>query len=314
MATIPTATPTQEPHSENVFKGIAFALGAFFLFSVMSAAAKILSDTHHVAEIAFYRNLIFFFPMLIYILLQKRPALFKTKKPKGVAFRAIVGSISLITTYGAFAHLPMADATVLLFTSSLVTPIMVHFALKEHVGIYRWVAIFIGLIGVTIMAGPTGIHSPIGVILAISAAIMHATMYTTLRYLKTEDSLTVTFYFIVAGAIVPGIFFMPFVAAPIQNLQEAIIFLLLGIAGGCAQLCLANAHRHAPASLVAPLNYTGLIWATLFDIFIWTQTPGWPVFVGGTIIISSSLFIIYRERLNKLKAKQTPEAVAITEK
>ncbi len=239
--------------------------------------------------------------MLAYLLVQRRPELFKTKKPKGVAFRAIIGSVSLITTYAAFAHLPMADTTVLLFTSSLVTPILVHIFLKEHVGIYRITAIAVGLCGVILMAGPTGMTSPIGVGLALAAAIMHAMMYTTLRYLKTEDSLTVTFYFILAGAVVPGIFFMPFIAAPIQNLFELGLFLMLGISGGMAQLCLANAHRHAPASLVAPLNYTGLIWATMFDIAIWAKIPGWPVFIGGAIIIASSLFIIYRENLNARK-------------
>lgn len=91
---------------------------------------------------------------------------------------------------------------------------------------------------------------------------------------------------------------MPFVAAPILSWFEAGLFLMLGVSGGCAQLCLANAHRHAPASLIAPMNYTGLIWATLFDITIWAKIPAWPVYVGGAIIISSSLFIIYRENKN----------------
>ena len=145
------------------------------------------------------------------------------------------------------------------------------------------------------MAAPTGAVNPLGVILGLSAATMHAMMYSTLRYLKTEDSLTVTFYFILAGVLIPGIFFMPFIATPIQNSFELILFLALGASGGCAQLCLANAHRHAPASLIAPLNYTGLIWATGFDILVWKYIPGWPVFLGGAIIIASSLFIIYRE-------------------
>jgi len=199
----------------------------------------------------------------------------------------------------------MADATVLLFASSIITPIIVHFALKEYVGIYRAAAITVGLGGVALMAGPTGAINPLGVVLGLSAATMHAMMYSTLRYLKTEDSLTVTFYFILAGILIPGIFFMPFVATPIQNTFDLMLFLALGISGGCAQLCLANAHRHAPASLIAPLNYTGLIWATGFDILIWKYIPGWPVFIGGAIIISSSLFIIYRE--NKTKSQKNNE-------
>lgn len=282
-------------HKEHFLKGIALALAAFFLFSIMGAMAKLLSATHHVAEIAFYRNAIFILPLLIYLLIKKDKGIFNTKKPKAVAFRAVIGAFSLIVTYGTFAALPMADATVLLFASSIITPIIVHFILKEYVGIFRAAAIVIGLGGVILMAAPTGAINPIGVILGISAATMHAMMYTTLRYLKTEDSLTVTFYFILAGVLIPGIFFMPFVASPIQNQTELLLILALGLTGGFAQLCLANAHRHAPASLISILNYTGLIWATGFDIIIWKTIPGWPVFIGGGIIIASSLFIIYRE-------------------
>ena len=290
---------------ENLLKGIGLALMAFFLFSLMSAAAKFLSDTHHVAEIAFYRNAIFLLPLLGYILIKKDRTLFKTTKPYAVTFRAVVGSISLIVTYAAFAALPMADATVLLFASSIITPVIVHFALKEHIGIYRCIAIIIGLGGVFLMAAPTGAVNPIGVILALAAATMHAMMYSTLRYLKTEDSLTVTFYFILAGVLIPGLFFMPFVAAPILNSFELALFLLLGLSGGCAQLCLANAHRHAPASLIAPMNYTGLVWATAFDIMIWKHIPGATVYIGGAIIIASSLFIIYREnKSDKQKRNQ----------
>ncbi len=286
------------PQQDHILKGIALGATAFFLFAVMSAAAKILSDTHHVAEIAFYRNALFFLPMLIYMLWRQNPVIFKTKKPKAVAFRAVIGAISLITTYAAFSHLPMADTTVLLFTSTLLTPFLVHFLLKEHVGLYRWSAIFIGLCGVILMAGPTGTANPLGLGLALAAATMHAIMFTTLRYLKTESSITVTFYFMAAGMIIPGLFFMPFVAAPILSMKELILFLILGASGGAAQLCLASAHRLAPASLVAPFNYTGIIWATLFDIAIWTKVPGWPVLLGGAIIISSNLFIIYRESIN----------------
>ncbi len=290
---------TVEPHQEHLLKGIMLALIAFFLFSVMSAIAKFLSNTHHVAEIAFYRNAIFIVPLLGYMALKKQPALFKTKKPYAVAFRAIIGSISLIITYGTFAELPMADATVLLFASSIITPIIAHFILKEHVGVYRAMAIVIGIGGVVLMAAPTGAVNPLGVILGLCAATSHSLIHTTLRYLKTENSFTVTFYFILAGVIIPGIFFMPFVAAPIQNSAEFGLFLLLGLSGGCAQLCLTNAYRHAQASLVAPLNYTSLIWATGFDIIIWQYIPGWPVFLGGAIIVASSLFIIYRENISK---------------
>ena len=92
---------------------------------------------------------------------------------------------------------------------------------------------------------------------------------------------------------------MPFFAS--VPTSAALGFLVLtGIAGGLAQLCLSLAFKNAPAAVVSPLNYTGLIWATGFDILIWNIIPDWPVFLGAFIIISANCYIIYREhRKNK---------------
>jgi len=301
-----TPPASNQQHSDQVFKGVLFAATAFFLLAVMNAIAKVLSEEHHVIEIAFYRNLFSFIPFLLFILGTKRLHLFKTQRPKMIAFRSVFGLICLCTTFAAFQALPMAEVTVLLFTSSLLMPALSYFILKERVGRYRWAAIAIGLCGVIIMAGPSGMMNMTGVVLALLAATMHATLGMILRSLKTESPLTVTFYFVTTGMVLSGLF-MPFIATP-PDTEEIPLLLGLGFTGALAQLCLASAFKNAPAAAVSPFNYTGLIWATGFDILIWQAVPGWPVFLGGFIVIGSSLFIAYRERLNEQRLKKAASA------
>lgn len=287
--------PLPVPHEDRVMRGIVFALGAYFLFGLMQACAKILSEQHSVIEIAFYRNLIALVPLILYIISTGRYAILKTGKPKALLFRVMLGTIGLIVTFAAVKYLPMADATVIFFTGVLLTPAVAFFVLKEYIGPHRWAAIIIGLAGVILMVRPTGEAAMLGVIIAFTAASMHAVINVSLRYLKTESSLTVTFYFVLCGTVVPGLM-MPFVAHT-PGMDELWLFLAVGIAGGVAQYFLTSAFRMAPATLVAMFNYTGLIWATLFDIALWQDVPDITVFAGGAIIIASQAYIVHRERL-----------------
>lgn len=297
------APPSIPAHADRAVLGGLCALGAFFLLSVMMVFAKLLAETHHVIEIAFYRNIVALVPFLFYIYFFKRQKLLKTTKPRAVLFRSVVGTVSLVVTFAAFAHLPMAEATTLLFCASLLMPALGFFLLKESVGPYRWAAILVGLAGIVIMVQPGTMVSTIGIVFGLSAALMHAILGVTLRYLRTEHPITVTFYFILTGALLGGLA-MPFVANPVSS-QEIWLILGAGISGGVAQTLLATAHKFAPPGVVAPFNYTGLIWATSFDLIIWHYVPGWPVFAGGGIIIASNLFILWREH----RKSKTPHKI-----
>src|SRR5690606_20161011 len=125
----------------------------------------------------------------------------------------------------------------------------------------RWSAVAIGMCGVLVIAQPSGTVSLIGLGLAVLAACMHGSMFTILRGLKTESPVTITFYFILAGMIIPALF-LPWVGRGIGE-GEIGAFILIGIAGGLAQLCLSTAYKFAPASLVTPFSYSALIWTIL---------------------------------------------------
>ena len=224
------------------------AMAAFFMFTVMNVFAKLLSVRHSVFEIAFYRNLIACMPFLFMVfVLGKREILVIRSKPTLVGFRAVLGALSLVTTFAAFSLMPMAETTVLLFTSSLFIPMLGVFFLGERVGPYRWAAVAIGFAGVLIMAGPGGHMNALGITVAIAAALMHATLQIVLRYLgRYESPETVTFYFMVIGTLVTALP-LPFIAVT-PTLAEVPLLFGVGLTGAAAQWLLSTAFRNAPAA------------------------------------------------------------------
>lgn len=297
MDTTPT---TATLNTDRLHRAIAYAIAAHFLFFVMGACAKILSENHHVAEIAFYRNALILLPFAIFIYLRGKTRLFKTQKPGMTTFRAILGAISLIVTYSALARLPMSYATVIFFTSTILTPVFSFFILKEYIGIHRWSAVLCGMIGVVIISQPSGNLDMFGLILALIAAFLHATMFITLRQLKTESPLTTTFYFIMAGAFIPALA-MPWIAQTPQP-SEFLLFAIVAAAGGAGQICITSAYKYAPASFITPFSYSALLWTLAADIFIWDYPIDfYAVFIGAGLIMFAQLYIIYREALHKKK-------------
>jgi drug/metabolite transporter (DMT)-like permease len=287
-------------HKEQVVLGMAAAMGAFFMFTIMNVFAKLLSANHSVIEIAFYRNLIASAPFLVMVfVLGDRDILVIRSKPVAVGIRAVFGSITIATTFAAYSLMPMADTTALLFTSSLFIPALSLIFLREIVGPYRWSAVVIGFIGVVVMVRPTGDVYALGVTVAMLAALMQAIMQVVLRYLGGhERPETVTFYFFVIGTLVTALP-LPFVAVKI-TMAEVPLLLGVGLSGAAAQWLLSTAFRNAPAAIVTVFNYSGIVWATLFGWMIWNEWPLPTVFTGAAIVIASNFLMIWREsRLQK---------------
>jgi len=280
---------------EHVVRGMLAALAGFFMFTVMNVFAKLLSENHSVIEIAFYRNLIASLPFLFMVfVLGRREILVIRSKPSLIGVRAVLGAGSLVITFTAFSLMPMAETTVLLFTASLFIPVLGVFFLGERVGPWRWSAVVIGFAGVVVMAGPTGQANMLGVVVALTAAFMHATLQIILRYLgRFESPETVTFYFMVIGTLVMALP-LPFVAVT-PTLAEVPLLFGVGLSGALAQWLLSTAFRNAPAAIVTVFNYSGIVWATLFGWLIWSDWPLPSVLIGGVIVIASNGLIIWRE-------------------
>lgn len=288
-------------HQEHVVLGMSAAVGAFFMFTVMNVFAKLLSSNHSVIEIAFYRNLIASLPFLVLIFVfGRREILVLRSKPILVGVRAAVGTLSLVTTFYAYSLMPMADTTALLFTASLFIPILGIIFLKENVGPYRWAAVATGFIGVIIMTQPTGDVYALGIMVALGAAALHATLQIILRYLgRYESPETISFYFFVVGTFLTALP-LPFIAVR-PTLAEVPLLIGVGLSGTAAQWLLSISFRNARAAIVTVFNYSSIVWATLFGWMIWNEWPLPAVMAGGAIVIASNILIIWREsRVRKL--------------
>jgi len=288
-------------HTENVILGMSAALGAFLMFTIMNVSAKLLSENHSVVEIAFYRNLIATVPFLIMIFVFGRKEILVLKtKPAMVGVRAVIGTISLMTTFAALSLMPLADTTALLFTSSLFIPILGVILLKESVGPYRWAAVVIGFVGVIIMAQPSGQMYTLGIMVAIVAALMHAILQIILRYLgRFESPETISFYFFVIGTLITALP-MPFIAVK-PTMAEIPLLLGVGLSGAAAQWLLSTAYRNAQAAIVTVFNYSSIFWAMLFGWLIWNEFPLPTVMVGASVVIGSNILMIWREsRLKRI--------------
>jgi len=295
------AEKSTDAHQEHVILGMTAAMGAFFMFTVMNMFAKLLSAHHSPIEIAFYRNLVASLPFLIMVVFfGRRDILVLRAKPALVGLRAVLGSISLAVTFTAFSMMPMADTTVLLFTSTLFIPILGVIFLKESVGPYRWAAVAIGFVGVVIMANPSAQMNTLGILVALSAALIHAVLQIILRYLgRHESPETITFYFFTIGTIVTALP-LPFIAVR-PKLAEIPLLIGVGLAGAAAQWLLSTAFRNARAAIVTVFNYSSIVWATFLGWMIWNDWPLPTVMVGSSIVIASNILMIWREsRLKKI--------------
>jgi drug/metabolite transporter (DMT)-like permease len=276
--------------------GMAAGGAAFFLLSIMTLCAKLLSDRHNVIDIAFWRNVIAVLPFAAIILLFKRRDILTIhSKPRIIIVRSLVGTMNIMFVFGTFSLLPLADATAIIFTAALFTPVLGFFVLGEHVGPYRWSAVVAGFIGVLIVAQPGGDWNLTGVGMGLVAAFFQAVLASMLRLLgRSEQPETMTFYFLLIGflLLLPA---MPFFAtAPTR--EEILPLIGLGLSGSLMQFMLSVAYKYAPAALVSPFNYTQIIWAMLFGWAIFGDWPSAHILIGAVIIIASSLIVILRER------------------
>lgn len=295
--------------------GVIMGLTAFLSLSFMTLFAKLLSGRLNVVEIAFWRNVVALLPFAVLLLFPSQRGLLRIRsRPRIIFIRALVGTGNVIMVFGAFSLLPMANATSILFASALFIPVLGMIFLAEAVGPYRATAVIMGFIGVLIVVQPGagGGWSFLGVVLALGSALVAAGLGILLRLLgQSEAPQTVTFYFLFFGLLLvaPA---MPFVWQT-PHWEDAPFIIGLGISGVTFQITLTIAFKYAPAAVVAPLNYTQIIWATLFGWLIFSEVPTLNIIIGAAIIISSSLIVIMREhylarkgRLKRQVADETP--------
>ncbi|HWA43186.1 MAG TPA: DMT family transporter [Hypericibacter adhaerens] len=299
MSSSATAGPVGLRHQPG--RGILYMASAVFCLTLLDAGVKWLTDDYSPFQIAFLRYVV---GIVFAIGISTRAGgigTLKTLRPGGHALRSLFNIGTMLTFYYALGMLPLADTMAITYAGPLFMTLLSVVLLREKVGPRRWAAVMIGFVGVLVILQPSGTGFNWAAVLALSSAFLYALTLITSRQLSaTEPSHTILFYYsvgvlIVTGATMPWLWVTP-------TWNDLWVFLLVGVTGSVGQFFLNQAFRYSEVSLVAPIDYTGLVWATLFGWALWNQLPSLTVIAGSLIVVGSTLYIVNRER--KRRASQ----------
>ncbi|HXW26361.1 MAG TPA: DMT family transporter [Xanthobacteraceae bacterium] len=287
----------------HVLKGILLKLASALLFAVMSALIRGFGDVVPVGQVVFFRSAFAILPVVvIYAARGELATAVRTGRPFGHAGRGIISVFGMFLSFAALARLPLVDATAISFASPLITVALAALILKERVRIYRWSAVAIGFVGVVVMLAPyleidhTAASGPaVGALFALAAAFCNAgTVIQTRRLTDSETTSAIVFYFSLFCAVA-GLVTLPFAWHPPSG-SELAALIAIGVIGGVSHILLTESYRFAPASLLAPFDYTAMVWAFVLGYVLFAETPTALVFLGALIIAAAGLFVIWRER------------------
>ena len=289
-------TPASHAMVQRTGLGIALRVCAMFCMAGLAALVKWCSGRGvPVLEIIFFLNAFAFVPVLIYVGRTSGFAVLKTQRPVGHLMRSIVGLSGMVCGFSAVGMLPLTQSTALAFSSPLFMTALSALILREPVGRHRWAAVGIGFVGVMIMVHPDPSHfAGWGVVLALVGAVCAAGAMIAIREIgRTEPGPTIVFYFTLAGAAL-GLASLPF-GWVIPDLATLGLLIAAGLIGGVGQLLLTEALRRAPVAVVAPFDYTQLVWASILGFLVWNETPKTLTLVGALVVAASGVYILWRE-------------------
>jgi drug/metabolite transporter (DMT)-like permease len=277
----------------NNFKAITAMLLAVFCVTIMSVQAKLIGIEYNAVQITFARAIVVLILLMPFIYKLGGLNFLKTKKPFLHFFRGLAGLIGNVMFFLAFQRLPVADVTVISQAVPIFSCILAIIFLGETIGWRRWTAITIGFLGVIIAINPS-VNIAVASLYALGGTLMWSTTIIFLRLLgSTEHPVKTVFYFMLVSVLITSIF-QPFLWKE-PSIEVILLFIGIGIAALLTQLLMTYALQKAPASIVSPFNYTGIVWAIIFDYIIWNAHPMFATIFGGIIITISGIYIFKRE-------------------
>lgn len=275
-------------------RGALIALAAFGLYSSHDAIVKFMGTAYSPFQLIFF-SVLFSFPIAILILMRDvTPGTLLPVHPWWVAFRTLAGLVTGITAFYAFSVLPLAEVYAIVFASPLLITILAIPILGETVRIRRWLAVLVGLIGVVVVLDPRGAVLSLGHVAALVAALGGAIASVIARKIGPEErSVVLLLYPMMANFIVMAIA-MPWVYEP-PELVHLGLFAAMAILGSAGGMLIIAAYKASEAVIVAPMQYSQIVWATLFGAILFGEFPDGQTILGASIVIASGLYIVLRE-------------------
>lgn len=269
----------------------AFLIATMFMFGKRASESGVA-----LPEVLFWRQAVGLPLILGWLAMRGELGSLRTSRLGSHARRAGMGMTGMFANFGAVTLLPLAEATTLNFTSPLFAVLIAAFILRQHVGPWRWTAVALGFTGVLVITQPG--HStfpPLGAAAGLASALFIAIISFQIRDLgRTERPLTVVFYFSLFGTLLTGLM-LPFFAQ-LHTPEQYALLIGTGLAGLAGQIFMTMALRLGEVASVIVMDYSALIWATLYGLAIWGHMPPPTTWLGAPLIVGAGLVIAWRER------------------
>ncbi|MGA9432637.1 MAG: DMT family transporter [Roseobacter sp.] len=292
-------TPTKSvapPKRTDSMRGVALMALGMFLFSGVDTMGKFLTETVHPIQIVWFRQLGLLLGVIVLIGAQGRSVLISSN-PKLQIGRGVLAACSATLFIVGVSYVPLADAVAITFVAPFMVTVMGALILREPVGVRRWTAVLVGFIGTLIVIRPgMGVIHPAALLLIV-AATAFALRQVLSRILAGEDKTqtTVAYTAIVSWTLltIP----LPFIWQNPSNGLEIVLLIAMAVVAAFAEILVIMALDAAQAVVVAPVQYSLLIWGTFYGFVVFGQLPDAWTWLGALIIVATGLYTLNRERL-----------------
>jgi len=262
-------------------------------FSIMDLVVK-WSESYPLGQVIFFRG---FFGVLLYFLIMPRDRIknfYYTKRPGLHFLRCFFGLIALLAIFTALRNLPLATVVSISFAAPIFTTILSIFLLSEKVGLFRWLAVIVGFVGIIIITEPGFTSLNIYFIYPVIFCLGMSYVAITIRQLSTSEPVWLISLYFSATITLASFFTIPY-GWIMPDIKDLILLMSIGILGGAANLWLSQSYKFSEVSLVTPLKYLALVFAIIFGYFIWNEVPSIKTLIGAFLVITSSIIIFRRE-------------------
>ncbi|MGR3323040.1 MAG: DMT family transporter [Pseudooceanicola sp.] len=291
---VPATAAEAEAQRRATFTGILLMAAGVTCLSVNDALAKALVDRYSPLQLLFLRNLIALPVALVLVLRLGGTAHLRSRNPGAHLLRGLLWIGGTVSFFTSFRYLGLAEATALIFVAPIFITALSAILLRDDVGWRCWLAVLAGFAGVLVIVRPGGAAFQSASLLPVCAAVFYACMMISARWVDPRESVWTLLFYLTGTSVLLSAFVVPFVWVEVR---AGDIGHILGIAafGTAGVTMLTQAFRFAPAAIVAPFDYTAIIWATAFGWIFWNEIPDGMTYLGAAIIIASGIFIIWRE-------------------
>ena len=271
-------------------------------FSIMDLIVK-WSDDYPLGQVIFFRG--FFGIVLYYFVIPKERIrdFYFTKRPLLHFSRCFFGLAALLSIFTALRNLPLATVVSISFAAPIFTTIFSIFFLSERVGYFRWLAVFIGFIGILIISEPGLSSLNVFYIFPVIFVLGMSYVAISIRQLSSTEPVWLISLFFSAAITIAGLLTLPF-GWVMPSFYDLTLLSMIGFFGGVANLWLSQSYKFSEVSLVTPLKYLALVFAIVFGYLIWGEVPSGKTLIGAILVIASSIIIFRREIA--LKKEPTP--------